>query len=211
MCVILHKTAPVKEQDIIDAYNYNPDGFGVMYQENGKVVTDKGMYDLDTILAKLWYLQDIEYVAHFRITTRGKTNDDNCHPFRVSDKIWMMHNGTLNINIANKDMSDTWHFSKLLQSTKITNKLLRYLPKFTGFDRLIFMGSKSIHKIGRWDEYEGNMWSNLNWQWAFSAADTFGDKEYQEWLEKFGGYYATDYDEYNGYISDDSYYKGHKC
>lgn len=202
MCVILHKTNHVKEQDIADAYEYNSDGFGVMYRENGKVVVDKGLYTLETILHKLWYLRDIEYVAHFRITTRGKTNHQNCHPFQVSDNVWMMHNGTLNINIDNPNMSDTWHFSQLLQSTKITQRLLDYIPALTGTDRMIFMGRKNIHKIGQWEYYNRNEWSNLNWQFSsFYRDEELDDRSYLDWVEQYGSYWATEQDQYNGYYN----------
>lgn len=163
MCVIVHKINQIKEDDIADAHFYNPDGFGLMFQDEGRVIAHKGIYEIEDILRILYPLRDREYIAHFRIATVGEVNDKNCHPFYCGSQTWMMHNGTLNIETPNKGRSDTWHLAKFLRTVKITRKLIDYLPDFVGDNRLALMNRKETKLIGDWEWFEGNYWSNLRW------------------------------------------------
>lgn len=203
MCVILHKVNTVTENDIVDAYTMNPDGFGIMYQEDNKVKSYKGMFSLDEILNILHAMQDREYIAHFRIATVGGINTKNCHPFYCGGSTWMMHNGTLNIETPNKKRSDTWHFAKFLQSVKITNRLLDYLPNFIGDNRLALMNKRSVRLIGQWEEYNGNQWSNLRWlDYNYSTKTDFDypywlEDQYNDWRYNDAVDYPHYYDQFN--------------
>lgn len=87
------------------------------------------------------------FILHFRYTTHGETNQDNCHPFRVKPNLAMVHNGILTMpnkgqGIKNlfhsrdirPEYSDTWHYANL------------YFPKF---DYLDFHAGKHWFKDGQ--------------------------------------------------------------
>jgi len=206
MCVIIHKVDTLDENTIVDCFTSNPDGFGLMYQENNRVVTHKGLYEIDYIIDLLHKFRDREYVAHFRIATVGNINNDNCHPFYCGGSTYLMHNGTLDINIYKKKMSDTWHFAQLMRAAKVTNNLLDHLPKIVGDNKLVFMNKKSTRLVGRFEEYEGNYFSNLRWlDYKLYDKDFYSSYAYLD-------NYAYDEEDvevlkYYGYDPSDSYYK----
>jgi predicted glutamine amidotransferase len=200
MCVILHRQADtiVDEKDIIEAYEYNPDGCGLMYKANGKIVAQKGLWTLDYLLDKLHSLENIEYALHLRIMTVGNINQQNCHPFKVGKNIYMMHNGTFKISQTNKDMSDTWHVAKFLQGFKLTEKFFDKFAEYIEYNRVLFMGPKGIKKLGKWEILDDNYWSNLNW---VGGAYSFDYKDFDSYDDYYMRYH--DYkDAFDEYVSD---------
>ena len=117
MCVILHrlKGNNISEKHLLKAKDFNPDGFGIMYVDNNKVLFEKGFIKDNELLDKIKELGDREFVLHFRIKTHGKIDKNNCHPFPVGNDVYMMHNGQLFIKTPNKDKSDTFHFADYLK------------------------------------------------------------------------------------------------
>lgn len=102
-------------------YENNPDGFGMMWTENGKVKHIKGLFDRDEIFYMIDDGPKTGVAYHFRYTTRGLTNDDNCHPFIISDDLGMMHNGTIpNIKDISK-LSDTAQFAMACRNVHANN------------------------------------------------------------------------------------------
>lgn len=94
MCVIIvNKDGKKLPNGIVaQAMAINPDGFGIAYLDG----------DLE-VIKTMDYTEAFEhvqsgrpYVAHFRYTTRGATNQDKCHPFPSGDGV-MFHNGTVNV------------------------------------------------------------------------------------------------------------------
>lgn len=117
MCLLVQqpKTTVFTEDFIRDVYGKNSDGFGVMYAEGGKVHVYKCLpVDADEMLA--FYNQHAsgrDCIWHARMKTHGDIDMDNCHPYRVTDDIWLAHNGILSSgNEADHSKSDTWHFIK---------------------------------------------------------------------------------------------------
>jgi hypothetical protein len=100
-------------------YDYNSDGVGVMFSNNGDLVIKK-------IIPKnaqefiQFYRADIQgrdCAFHLRMRTHGAIDLLNCHPYEVLNRaehgidLWLMHNGILSTgNKANEKMSDTWHY-----------------------------------------------------------------------------------------------------
>jgi predicted glutamine amidotransferase len=200
MCVILHRFAGnfVDENDIIEAYSYNPHGCGLMYRQGNKVITQKGLWSLDYLLDKLESLGDIEYLLHLRIMTVGEINAKNCHPFKVKKNTWMMHNGTFNITQVNPNMSDTWHVAQMLRTCNLTNKFLNKFATNIGTNKVAFMNGKAVKKLGKWEYLDGNQWSNLYW-----VGGSIYDKNYT--YDNYDDYYVKyhDYKEiFDEYVSD---------
>lgn len=96
MCIIAIKKKGVELPDdsiFRNCFFNNSDGAGFMYNKGGKVIIKKGYMryaDFKTALSDA--LKDIEDVVntgmvfHFRISTQGGTNPQNCHPFPISNR-----------------------------------------------------------------------------------------------------------------------------
>lgn len=116
MCQIIVK-AEGKEFDMEKlniSQGWNSDGYGVTWWENKELNTFKTM-DFDRFKAILGTLTDNKAVAHLRNTTRGKTCNDNNHPFDIpSGK--MFHNGTIfGIECGTDGGSDTQALAELIE------------------------------------------------------------------------------------------------
>ena len=115
MCLLVNQPATTAFTDefIEDVYKKNSDGFGVMYAEDGKVHVYKCLprNAQDMIDFYRAHAEGRDCVWHARMQTHGDIDLDNCHPYRVTDDIWLAHNGILSTgNAADKTKSDTWHF-----------------------------------------------------------------------------------------------------
>lgn len=118
MCLLIHKPADAEmsEDLILDVYSKNADGFGVMYIDDaGEFKVVKTLAGPESILPLYQeHCYGRECVIHFRMQTHGKIDLDNCHPYKVTDSLYMAHNGILSCGNPYDDAkSDTWHFIEL--------------------------------------------------------------------------------------------------
>lgn len=114
MCLIIHKPRGARiPADLLQAaIALNRDGWGLMgFTPHGDLLLERhATVDIEELLTTERRHRDTEYVLHLRRRTRGTSNADNAHPFKVSDGIYLMHNGTLRVETPVAGMSDTWHF-----------------------------------------------------------------------------------------------------
>ncbi|MES2488201.1 MAG: class II glutamine amidotransferase [Pseudomonadota bacterium] len=114
MCLIIHKPRGTEiPADLLEAaVSLNRDGWGLMgFSPDGELLVERhAKVDLEQILATERKLRDSEYVLHLRKRTRGAADVDNAHPFKVTNGIYMMHNGTIKLDARVAGMSDSWHF-----------------------------------------------------------------------------------------------------
>ena len=97
MCIIIAKDKigrPPKEEELKNAFEYNDDGAGFMYVDNGKVVIDKGymtfesfMKHYKTLLKKYNDFKNKSLVIHCRIGTSGRNTKGNTHPYPITNKV----------------------------------------------------------------------------------------------------------------------------
>lgn len=113
MCLIIKK----EKQDFLtieflnDVWKKNNDGWGITYNdpETNEVVALKGLLFTD-FLTEYFRLDEayIDFVIHMRYATHGVVNRKNCHPFKVMDGMYLMHNGIFAIDMGNEvKLSDT--------------------------------------------------------------------------------------------------------
>ena len=114
MCILIKHSAQTSFSDALlrDFFTHNPDGFGIMYGDGKKLHVTKTMGSVEEVIQ---LYRDIaegrDCVIHYRMRTHGNTDLDNCHPYRVTDDLWMAHNGVLATgNKSDPTKSDTWHF-----------------------------------------------------------------------------------------------------
>ena len=117
MCLLVKQPASTAfTKDFIeDVYRKNSDGFGVMYAEDGKLHVYKCLpasaEDMYNFYAT--HAEGRDCIWHARMQTHGDIDLDNCHPYKVTDSIYMAHNGVLaSGNDADRTKSDTGHFIK---------------------------------------------------------------------------------------------------
>jgi len=113
MCILIHHTEKTKfSQDLLeDFYSFNPDGFGLMYGDGKKIHVTKS---LGTVEETIKLYEDLakgrDCIIHYRMKTHGKIDMINCHPYEITENLWVAHNGILSAsNPIFLDMSDTWH------------------------------------------------------------------------------------------------------
>jgi predicted glutamine amidotransferase len=150
----------------------NPDGFGAIWTEKNQLRTVKSMsQNAKKIFATYERIRGENpesFIAlHFRVSTAGKVNPTNCHPFHVNENLAFVHNGI--IGRGCKTYSDTWHFNegilKKLPANFLQSDGIRELiaERITG-SKLLFLDSDNVPTIineraGHWDTEE-NWFSN---------------------------------------------------
>ncbi len=114
MCLIIHKPrgASIPDDLLRAALVHNADGLGLMgFERSGRSFVHKSAtVSLDVLLDVERKYRDAEYALHLRRQTRGGSGEDNAHPFRVIEGVYLMHNGTLDLPARVPGRSDTWHF-----------------------------------------------------------------------------------------------------
>ena len=180
MCLIIRKSAnvTVPEELLVDAYEYNKDGWGLMYATEGKIEVLKGL-KITELLDAILLLKYHEVFIHLRYRTHGAVNYDNLHPFKISDDLWLMHNGVLNQLPTHKVKSDTALFTQMLMPMLANNPsllddqgFLNLITHYCKGSRVVFLRSSGESTII--NQQDGIEWSNL-WcsnTYAWSLWDT---------------------------------------
>ena len=183
MCILIHqpKDYCFTASHLEDFYQKNPDGFGaiVNHEDERGVVVYKIVGSLKDV--EDLYFNSIacyEAVIHFRMKTHGDIDLDNCHPYAVTDNMWMAHNGILSSgNDKDKSKSDTWHYIQdfirpMLEQTPdaLDNPYIRgYIGAHIGAsNKFGFMTSDGkVHIINKHSgvEYEG-VWYSNTYAWS---------------------------------------------
>lgn len=175
MCVILYNESGKKlSKPFLEvAYNNNPHGYGIMWFEQNRVNTIKGICDFEQIWQITNMLQGMRYALHFRWRTAGKISDEQCHPFQVLNHethgldLYMMHNGTIFSMPKDPDKSDTQIFAE-----RFTDKILEKDPEYNlnyfnklekvigGHNKMVFMTSDNRTFFVNKDsgKYIDNIW-----------------------------------------------------
>ncbi|SER11922.1 Glutamine amidotransferases class-II [Solimonas aquatica] len=113
MCLIVHKPAglSIPAGLLLAAAAHNNDGWGLMgFADDGALLLERhAEVDTQALLAAEQRWRRHEYVLHLRRQTRGGSGLDNVHPFKISEGLWLMHNGTVHLKPRVPGKSDTWH------------------------------------------------------------------------------------------------------
>ena len=115
MCLLVKQpsTTSFTDEFLVDVFTKNSDGLGVMYAEDGKIHVYKCLPATSQDFVDFYrkHIDGKDCVWHARMQTHGDIDFDNCHPYKVTENIWLAHNGILSTgNDADKKRSDTWHF-----------------------------------------------------------------------------------------------------
>ena len=169
MCIIalIPQQKQISKATLKRCWENNQHGGGFMFTDGKRVHTHKEMssfkrYWNNFIDARNKYPKSV-FVCHFRISTHGKINEDNCHPFKVNDKLGFAHNGIIRNAPTSSDYSDTYMFNvsilQHLPSNFLSNKsIIALIKEYIGSgSKLAFLSHDNKYTIvnesaGQWDE-----------------------------------------------------------
>lgn len=190
MCIAILNTkqTTLKKQLLKNCWENNGDGAGMLFINNdNKLETFKEMKSFDNFYDKYIYVRKNygkrNIVLHFRISTHGKVNETNCHPFNISDKIGFVHNGMIYDVPTSADYSDTYMFNEeVLKNLKpgfeYNKTMLEMLEAFIGSgSKLVFLNDDDDFFIVN---EEAGHWNLGCW---FSNSSY---KQVNDWVD-FGG------------------------
>ena len=112
MCLVIHKPrdARVPEALLESAARFNPDGFGIMwFDASGIDLRRRSRTRVSELIRLYRERQAFECVLHLRYRTRGSVDLENTQPMRITNDIYMVHNGTVDVRLRKDGRSDTWH------------------------------------------------------------------------------------------------------
>jgi hypothetical protein len=188
MCLIITGTSKNIRSTLLetaglieDIYSSNSDGVGFMYATKKGLKVIKRMprsaAEVATMVRSM-PTDDRNLAIHFRYTTHGDTNLDNCHPYDVVPGfIAMMHNGILHTgNAADKARSDTYHFIKDFLAEPMhgapdlafSDSFLKLVGSFIRDNRFVFMdGEGRISHVNKATGIEhGDLWFSNTYAWS---------------------------------------------
>lgn len=154
MCIIAYKPKgiTIKKDVYAEMYRSNKDGAGFIVREKtGELKMEKGFFSFESFWENFQPHQSKQAIVHFRITTHGKTDEENCHPFWVKDQsLAFAHNGVIT-NVTTTDdwsKSDTWHFNKKILQPLLNNYgekfiedpvMQELISEYIGYSKLAFL------------------------------------------------------------------------
>jgi predicted glutamine amidotransferase len=192
MCIIAiqPKNFIIDENTLRNCWDNNNDGAGIMYAIDGKVIVHKELSSFRKFMKHKEYVDslNVNCVIHFRISTSGKIDKNNIHPFKVNEHLHFCHNGMLDIDVPSTSLiNDTQIFNNgLLRSLPLgfqKNDGIMNLIKYSigNRNKFVFLDSMGEFYIvnedaGMWDE--GIWFSNSTYQYSYktySKKSTFSD------------------------------------
>lgn len=227
MCIIIAKNKIGRlptEEELKRSFEYNGDGAGFMYVDNGKVVIDKGYMNLESflkhyksLLVKYDNFNNKCLVIHCRIGTSGKNDKGNTHPYPISDNvkalktrhlyhenIGIAHNGIIHGYGTVTGLNDTQEYiSKYLYPLYqhyrdfYKNKDMLYQMEMATSSKFAILDkTDTIYYVGNFIEDKGLYFSNNTYKsWAERYSYNYNKYGY-------GSYkYDSNYD-YEYYDSD---------
>jgi len=179
MCIIaaIPQGQQISKSILKRCWENNPHGGGFMYSDGNKVIIEKEMQSFKRYWKKFHeakqHYQSSSFICHFRISTHGKINEVNCHPFHVNKGLGFCHNGIIYNAPKSDNFSDTYMFNeailKQLPNTFLKNDAqVKLIEQYIGNgSKLAFLNSKSEITIinenaGVWDD--GVWYSNTGYK-----------------------------------------------
>lgn len=190
MCIAILNTkqTTLKKQLLRNCWENNGDGAGILYINNdNKLEFFKEMNDFNKFYDKYIDVRKKygkrNMVLHFRISTHGKVNTTNCHPFLVNDSLGFVHNGMIYDVPTSTEFSDTYMFNESILKNftdgfEYNETIMDMIEGFIGSgSKLVFLNDNDDYfivneKAGHWNL--GCWFSNSSY------------KQVNDWVD-FGG------------------------
>lgn len=209
MCILIHQPAgtTISEAMLHDFYQLNPDGFGAMFAVDGKIEVVKTLAKEDEII-KIYneIVAGKEAIIHYRMKTHGDIDLDNCHPYRVTDDIWLAHNGILSEgNPVDKKKSDTWHYIEYVLRPTLTAQpelfdnpdFIEYLGTMIGSSNKfgLLRSDGKVQLVNRDSGVDhADLWLSNTYAWSPEKHGFYKNKGYKGHKGySYGNWYDDDY------------------
>jgi hypothetical protein len=177
----------LEDVKLLDCWKANPNGAGFMYSKEGRLVIEKGFMKWKHFI-KAYHkalkngADDSNLCIHFRIMTHGAISPANTHPFGISKRLGVAHNGIVNWAETKKDedktLSDTAllvrdYFQKLPVGFLENDAIRGLIAQSTSGSHFIFMSNTGeVDYIGAGGYFEnddkksGVWYSNQSYKYA---------------------------------------------
>ena len=170
MCIAILNASgnTLPEEYLENSWDNNNQGAGLLWVENKKLKSYK-TFKYEDLTDKYYELRKNAFIGnivlHFRISTSGKHNDEDLHPFFVDNGLAFVHNGIIH-GLGDHMYSDTWYFNetvlKGLPKGFLDNKVIcKLLKGEIGYSKLLFLDKNDNYYII--NEHLGSFDSNGNW------------------------------------------------
>jgi len=197
MCLAVYKPAglDIPRINLQNAYESNSDGCGLCWAADGELHVEKGMLTFENFYAIYEAHKDYSMLIHFRKSTHGKKDAENCHPFLFNKgQLALIHNGVIPIKCSEDGYSDTWHFVNKVMDPMVTEHgvpiydqaLSWFIRMAIGSDKVVVMNIKGEAMIfneekGNWEETggadgkKGKVWySNFSFRFGSNRTTGYG-------------------------------------
>jgi hypothetical protein len=206
MCLVIVKPPGVtfSDKDLRDYEAHNPNGFGMMWHEDGKVNIMRTLNSKEIPLL-LDMVKESEAVLHWRYTTAGTDSIQNTHPFEITPRLAMVHNGVLPLYPKDPRQSDTFMFANEIMpeylngSEVVDDSDIPRLDEWIGpSNRLVFLDDTGkITIVGK----EKGLMHNGCWY-----SNTYAWTQPHKWRTSVGlTSYRHHYDRHRDPYDDDDY------
>lgn len=179
MCIAIlkTKTGVITDEALKNSFESNSDGAGFAYTIDNQLIIEKGIFHSQTFIERFRVIEQIaddSILIHCRIGTSGLRDANNTHPHIISDKLCLIHNGILDINVPkNSTESDTVLFIKkylnCLTPADLKNETIQHLiSTIIGcYNKFVFLDNEGNYTIinedeGKWDN--GCWYSNTSYK-----------------------------------------------
>jgi hypothetical protein len=206
MCLIIQGSKSSIGKDILaDAYDSNQDGWGIMYSYRQKLKVTRG-FTLENLYRALEKVPDVEIFVHLRMRTHGDISQGNLHPYRVTNDLYLMHNGIADVHRPYSSWSDTKAVVALITPLVKSNPLVIFTPGFQKLFEPISKGSRFVflHSSGRHLIFNRNqgieyqdLWCSNTYAWSLWKSNSTASSRNQ--------YLLADKRSYNGYFDYDDF------
>lgn len=180
MCLIIHagKKQPIPHHIVQTAIPRNKDGWGVVWHANGHTHSKKSL-DMTKLEPFLKKIEDYERLVHLRLRTQGQVTLDNCHPFKIHEGLYFMHNGMMSeFNDVKEGLSDTALFAysilkpaangrphdEVLTEFWFRSMIDHYAGTHQRFALMDAMGR--VHRSGSWTHHASGVWLSNTYAWG---------------------------------------------
>jgi len=194
MCIAILNTkkATLSKDTLRNCWENNGDGAGILYIHNKKMQVFKEMNSFDNFYNNYLEIKrkhgKNNIVLHFRISTHGKINETNCHPFLVNDDLGFVHNGMIYDVPVSKDYSDTYMFNECVlkefkDGFEYNDVIMDMIGEFIGQgSKLVFLNTDDEYfivneKAGHW--HMDCWFSNSSYKQVNNYVDFGGTRVYK--------------------------------
>lgn len=200
MCIAIvkPKDKTISEARLRTCFENNPDGCGFAYLNGTTIYIRKFMEFEDFYKEYSAHEHDSNMLIHFRIATHGGVNLENCHPFKLNDRMALVHNGIISGYGDKATKSDTRDFID-----KVLNNISWKMWKNEAF-RTLVGDAIGYSKFGILDVY-GNTYIINEHCGVYDDGVWYSNKSYEQKKVKVT---TTKNYKYNDYDYDYSQYLG---